>query len=368
MLTHFRGSIIFTIAALLAAAAVGFLETGLVGPTLQMVFITMVLGVMETSLSLDNAIVNSKILEKMDPKWVDRFLNWGIVIAVFGMRILFPLIIVCVAGQVGPIEAGKIALFDHERYETIVTGAHVMIAGFGGAFLLLVALKFFMSDEKEHHWFPMIEAPLAKLGGVKGAIYIFAILILAIATYFAGDEWFGFSVSAAVGVASYALVKWFSDYVESKNKVNVDMGGQLAKAGLASFLYLEVLDASFSFDGVIGAFAITNDIVIIALGLGIGAMFVRSMTVFLTKGNHMAEYRYLEHGAFWAIIALAAIMLSVHVEVPEFITGGIGVALIVAAYFHSKAHRKAHPEEYVEDEDGEAVLPDGTVMAGPQGA
>jgi hypothetical protein len=364
MLKHFKGSIIFTVVALLLAAVVGFVETGLLIPTLQMVFITAVLGVMETSLSLDNAIVNSKILEDMDEKWVDRFLSWGIIIAVFGMRIVFPLAIVCIAGQVSPWEAGKIALFDHERYETIVTGAHVGIAGFGGAFLLLVALNFFISDEKEHHWLPFIEKPVAALGGIKGAAYGVAIVILGIAAYFAGPDWKTFGLSAFVGVVTYAAVNAFSDYVESKNEAKVNLGGQVAKAGFASFLYLEVLDASFSFDGVIGAFAITNDIVIIALGLGIGAMFVRSMTVFLTKGGHMSDYRYLEHGAFWAIIALAAIMLSVHVEVPEYITGLIGVALIAAAYFHSKAHRKAHPEEYLDDEDGEAVLPSGEVVAG----
>ena len=84
------------------------------------------------------------------------------------------------------------------------------------------------------------------------------------------------------------------------------------KAAFFMFLYLEVLDASFSFDGVIGAFAITNDIVLMALGLGIGAMYVRSLTVYLVRQGTLDDYVYLEHGAHYAIGALAVILLDHH--------------------------------------------------------
>ena len=88
------------------------------------------------------------------------------------------------------------------------------------------------------------------------------------------------------------------------------------------FLYLEVLDASFSFDGVIGAFAITNDIVLMALGLGIGAMYVRSLTVYLVRQGTLDDYVYLEHGAHYAIGALAVILLvTIQYEINEVITG-----------------------------------------------
>ena len=93
------------------------------------------------------------------------------------------------------------------------------------------------------------------------------------------------------------------------------------KSGLGGFLYLEVLDASFSFDGVIGAFALSNNM-IIALGLSVGAMFVRSMTIHLVRTGTLAQYRYLEHGAFWAIIVLGVIMLlSARYHIPETIPG-----------------------------------------------
>ena len=109
------------------------------------------------------------------------------------------------------------------------------------------------------------------------------------------------------------------------------------KAGFFLFLYLEVLDASFSFDGVIGAFAITSDPIIIALGLGlIGAMFVRSLTVYLVRQGTLSEYVYLEHGAHWAIGALAFIlMISIGVHISEFITGLLGVAFIGASFLTS---------------------------------
>ena len=102
------------------------------------------------------------------------------------------------------------------------------------------------------------------------------------------------------------------------------------------FLYLEVLDASFSFDGVIGAFAITSDIFIIAIGLGVGAMYIRSLTVYLVRKGTLNEYVFLEHGAMWAIGALAIIlMVTIKFEVPEVVTGLIGVAFIAAAFISS---------------------------------
>ena len=81
-----------------------------------------------------------------------------------------------------------------------------------------------------------------------------------------------------------------------------------ARGGLGAFLYLEVLDASFSFDGVIGAFALTNNILLIAIGLGVGAMYVRSMTIMLVERGTLAQFRYLEHGAFYSIFALSIVM------------------------------------------------------------
>jgi len=117
------------------------------------------------------------------------------------------------------------------------------------------------------------------------------------------------------------------------------------RSGFASFLYLEVLDASFSFDGVIGAFAITKDVVIIMLGLAIGAMFVRSMTVYLVNRGTLNQYIYLEHGAHYAIGALAGVMiLGTVVHVSEVFTGLVGVAFIAASVWSSLRHNKRYPQ------------------------
>ena len=119
------------------------------------------------------------------------------------------------------------------------------------------------------------------------------------------------------------------------------------KAGLGGFIYLEVLDASFSFDGVIGAFAITSDVVIIMLGLAIGAMFVRSMTIYLVEKGTLDAYIFLEHGAHYAIGALAFIMLAsgTGVHVPEVVTGLIGVAFIVWAVIASIQYSKRQGQQ-----------------------
>jgi hypothetical protein len=122
--------------------------------------------------------------------------------------------------------------------------------------------------------------------------------------------------------------------------------GEIVKSGLGGFLYLEVLDASFSFDGVIGAFALSNNMIIIALGLSVGAMFVRSMTIHLVRTGTLAQYRYLEHGAFWAIIVLGVIMLlSARYHIPETITGLLGAVLIGLSFLWSVRHNRRHPED-----------------------
>jgi hypothetical protein len=142
------------------------------------------------------------------------------------------------------------------------------------------------------------------------------------------------------GVLIYVAVDGLSSLLESEEE-GTNVGDMVKRGGIGGFLYLEVLDASFSFDGVIGAFAITNDVVIIMLGLAIGAMFVRSMTIFLVEKGTLDEFVYLEHGAHYAIGILAVIMLaSIKFHIPEIFTGLIGVAFIAASIWSSVRHRK----------------------------
>src|SRR5262249_21192939 len=131
-------------------------------------------------------------------------------------------------------------------------------------------------------------------------------------------------VSGMAGMLTYVVVDAISTVLQSSGAKGVN-----AKDGVAMFIYLQILDASFSFDGVIGAFAVTNNLFIIAIGLGIGAMFVRSLTLYLVDKGTLNEFVYLEHGAFYAIAALAILMLcNVFGHIPEVVTGLVGAVLI----------------------------------------
>lgn len=336
-------SAVVTVAALVAA----YLYQGWTGLAL-----CAILGVLEVSLSFDNAVINATVLQRMSMFWQRMFLTVGVLIAVFGMRLLFPLAIVWITAGLSPVEAFDLAMHpppdgaDHfadgsPSYETILLGAHPQIAAFGGMFLLLLFLNFLFSD-RAITWLSWIERPLGRLGKLDQlSVAVAIVVLLAIAAFLVPDDERTTVLTAGLlGMVTYLIVDGLgslfhepgSDDVpvaDGPNPVTVAVG----RAGFFLFLYLEVLDASFSFDGVIGAFAITPDPIIIALGLGfIGAMFVRSITIYLVRQGTLGQYRYLEHGAHWAIGALAVIMLiSVQVHINEVVTGLVGVAFIGAS-------------------------------------
>lgn len=355
---NFAFSLLFTLAALILAGWLGFSNGGLWAGAASMVFLAAVLGVMETSLSLDNAVVNASVLKDMDEVWQRRFLTWGILIAVFGMRIVFPVLIVAFAAWVSPWEALTIAINDREGYQRTVESAHIGISGFGGVFLLLVGLNFFFDQDREHLWISPIEKPLAWLDKIPFAPYFFTALALGgLCLLVEGADRTTFLIAGFSGMATFFAVEMIGHMLDG----DVDeKTGQVARSGAGGFIYLEFLDASFSFDGVIGAFAITNDILLIALGLGIGAMFVRSMTIALVKGGTLTQFRFLEAGAFYAIIALASIMLaSIRFHVPEVITGLLGATIIGIALWHSIRHKTRFPLEYAENGETAPKLPAG---------
>ncbi|MEM6476703.1 MAG: DUF475 domain-containing protein [Pseudomonadota bacterium] len=333
MLKHFWGSLLFTAVCMALGGWYGWTVHGTLEGMLGILWICAVLAVLEISLSFDNAAVNASILKDMDPVWQQRFLTWGIAIAVFGMRIVFPIVIVMVAASLGPVDAVSLALSEPAEYQRIVSDAHIGLMGFGGAFLGMVGLKFFFDAEKELNWIEAIERPLAKVADIE-AISIGLVLMATWATssMLADADALTFVIAAIAGLLVYLAVEIVNHVLEPPTPST----GDVARSGFGAFLYLEVLDASFSFDGVIGAFALTNNLIIIAIGLGIGAMFVRSMTIFLVRKGTMSEYRYLEHGAFYAILALATIMyINTFYHIPEVITGLIGAVLIGLAFWSS---------------------------------
>ncbi|WP_136637250.1 DUF475 domain-containing protein [Pseudooceanicola onchidii] len=336
---YFKWAFIVTFAGLALGAVLGWQQTGSLNGMLTIFFIVAVLAVLEISLSFDNAIVNANKLKTMTPEWQHRFLTWGILIAVFGMRILFPLLIVVVAAKVTPWEALVLAASNPEQYAHIMEGAHLSISAFGGTFLMMVGLAFFFDGEKDIHWVRWIEAKAASYATVKGIeVAVVLLIVLAFTKLHDDVESRVFLSSAIWGLVTFLCVEVLGGVLDRKATLV-----EGAKGGLGAFLYLEVLDASFSFDGVIGAFALSKNLFVIAIGLGIGAMYVRSMTIMLVEKGTLAQYRYLEHGAFYAILVLSVIMyIQSFFHIPEVITGLGGAALIGVALWSSMRWNKRH--------------------------
>lgn len=339
---YFTGSCIITILGLLAAYFWG--EHVHSGSGLICVFIAMILGVLEVSLSFDNAVVNAMKLEKMTAVWRHRFLTWGIAIAVFGMRFLFPILVVSIFAKLSMIEVTKIALTNADKYAYYLHQTHAPIVTFGGMFLMMLFLNYFFNHEKDVHWIRNIEAPLAHLDHVKGIETVLSLAILLVLySVVPKEQALSVVISGICGIFVYLIIEGVTHYLERHENMRmqkcVTEGAKCA--GLVSFIYLELIDASFSLDGVLGAFALSKDIIIITIGLAIGAMFVRSLTIMLVEKKTLAQFRYLEHGAHWAIGALAVIMfISTVKEVPEVVTGLIGFAFIVAAFISSVIYNK----------------------------
>ena len=345
-MVYFRNSLLVTVGGLLLAAFLGWQMSQSFGGAASTMFIAAVLAILEVSLSFDNAVVNAVVLKKMAPLWRRRFITWGIAIAVFGMRILFPLLVVAIITRIDPLSALIMAAARPDEYSRILTGAHVSVSAFGGAFLAMVGLKHFLNREKDVHWIAVIERPLTRLGRIEAVeLGLVLLLLYAVSNWLFARDQLEFLCAGIFGLLTYIAV----DGLSALLKVESALTGEIVQSGAASFLYLEVLDASFSFDGVIGAFALSNNLFIIAIGLGVGAMFVRSLTIMLVERETLASYVYLEHGAFYAMLALALMMfLNAVQHVPEVITGLVGAGFIVCAFFDSVRYnrRRTAPESH----------------------
>jgi hypothetical protein len=288
-------------------------------------YTTFLLIILEISLSFDNAVVNAKVLATMDPIWQKRFILFGIPIAVFGMRLLFPLMIVAIVTGMGLLETLHVAMDEPQKYEAILKSTEGSIFAFGGAFLLMVFLDFFFED-REIAWIGFIEKSkiIRSVSGVANIALIIAILIGIILGH--ATQNFDVILAFMYGVLLHSLLGMIDHFLSTET----------VRSGIAGFIYLEVLDASFSFDGVIGAFALSSNIFIIMIGLGVGAMFVRSLTLYFVEHKTLSEFHYLEHGAHYAIGILAVIMLlKINMHIGEIVTGTIGIGLILIAFLHS---------------------------------
>lgn len=315
-------------------------------------FIALILILVEITFSFDNAIINAKILSGMSRFWQTLFMTVGILIAVFGMRLVFPIVIVMITAGLGVGEVINLAINQPDAYSARLHDSHVPISSFGGMFLLMLCLHFFFDPGRKVQWIDIIEKPLQRLGrwwayALASFVVLVSLTLLPFNTH-PGETF----TAGLLGIVTYMVIHGLAELFtrqhvahEKKTLQHNPSSGPIVRTGMAgfmSFLYLEVLDASFSFDGVIGAFAITKDVILIAIGLGIGALWVRSLTIFMVRKRVLHAYRYLEHGAHYTIGVLAAVLLfGLFIEIPEAAAGLTGIVIVSLSIWSSiKASRR----------------------------
>lgn len=322
------------------------LSQGIIG-----LWLFLILVIMEVTFSFDNAVVNSKILSKMSPFWQKLFLTVGIFFAVFVVRFLLPIFMVMTSSGLGFNEVVNLAFNEPLQYSETLENAAPIINAFGGTFLIMIGVSYFMDLGKDIHWIRRLEKWLSKFGQYE-SFKILIMLSVAMTLYLTVDDKFKVAVLLAsiVGTMLHIALELFGRFAASKQSSTKELVGG---AAFASFIYLNILDASFSLDGVIGAFAITNNAILIIAGLGAGALWVRSLTVYLVRTGTLGKYKYLEHGAHWAILALGMVMIVklYHVELPEWIVGSLGLIFIITAVASSIIESRAKHDKLLSKSD-----------------
>jgi hypothetical protein len=293
------------------------------------VFEGTVLSLLEISLSFDNAVMNAVILSGMSEVWRRRFLTWGMVIAVFGMRFLFPVLIVALTASLPVSEVIELALKRPEEYGHYLETAEPLILAFGGSFLLMVFINWLFDAGKELFWIRSLEswaAKAAKMGEIK---LIFALSAVFAIGYFKRDP--EIILAMILGILLFEVVHFVKGAIEFfKEK------GSFVDAGIGAFIYLELLDASCSLDGTVGAFAISQNLIIITVGLSVGAFILRSLTLYFVESGKLKELPYLEHGAHWGIGGLGLMMLlELFVHVPEPVISSVALFFILSSLYSS---------------------------------
>ncbi|HEV2403170.1 MAG TPA: DUF475 domain-containing protein [Candidatus Saccharimonadales bacterium] len=302
--------------------------------------LTLLLIAVEVAFSLDNAILNAKVLQILSPFWRRMFLSIGVLIAVLGTRLLFPLLIVAISAHLSVGTTWEIALHQPLRYSHELIHSHTAIAAFGGSFLMVLALYFFLFDSHERLWLERIEWRLQRLGNIWLPTVI-SLMIVAGLSLLAGRmnrNSMQLLLSGCLGIGTYLAVHGIAAFLDRRQGGVVYRRRSVSGSpALWLFLYLELLDASFSFDGVVGAFAITNNLLLIAVGLGVGALWVRSLTVHMVQRGTLARYIYLEHGAHYTITVVAIVLLiSIFISVPSIIVGLLGLGIITSSFVASR--------------------------------
>lgn len=331
------------------------------------------LTILELSLSFDNAVVNALILANMPPLWRQRFLTWGMLFAVFGVRFIFPILIVFATTDLSLVQSFSLAINNPAEYEKVIMASHHIVMAFGGVFLLMIFLSFLFNENKDVHWIAFIEKHASKWASVGDLKILVALLIVAIIGFYSPNQVLIGEVLKDIdkseiilpmiyGVLLFLSIEFLRGILEDdggtsdthskdeeREKIENVAHQTAAKGGFASFVYLELIDMSFSFDGVLGAFAVSQNVVIIMLGLGAGAFAVRNLTLLMVDQGTVSEYKYLEHGAMWSIGLLSTSMLiQIFAHLPEGIIVVLAIVPIAIAFIQSVRENKLEGENHIE--------------------
>lgn len=266
---------------------------------LQSIVVIIGLIVFEVVSSIDNAIVNAHILKTVPEKFRKFFLLWGLLLAVFVMRGLLPFVIVWLANaDLSFAQILDLVFSDPEKMEVALEHSKPLLLLGGGVYLFFVFLAWLFLEEKRYAFF--VEHFIH-----KQSVWFYAIssIFITVVIYLSVSTSPMMALAASIGATAFFLTDGFRKNAEEKEK-------QLAGSHMSAWsklLYLEVLDASFSIDGVIGAFAFTMSVPLILIGNGIGAFVVREVTM---KGiNVISKFAYLKNGAMYSIGMLGGLMV-----------------------------------------------------------
>jgi len=284
------------------------------------------LAVFESITSIDNAIINAEVLATMQARARRWFLTWGIAIAVFGVRGLLPWLIVWVmASGLNPWQAFTATFTDDPAAQkAIQDSAPILLMG-GGVFFIFLFCNWLFQEPKKFG-LPG-EDFFARQGAWFYAVVSVALLLI---VWFAlkKDPMLGFG--AVVGSTAFFITHGFKRYAEAQEERMLH--DQTSMSDIAKILYLEVIDATFSVDGVVGAFAFTLSVPLILIGNGIGAIVVRQLTIYNLE--RIKRYIYLKNGAMYSVLVLGFVMLAhaYGIHVPEWLAP-VATILIVGYFF-----------------------------------
>lgn len=289
-----------------------------------LILIVLGLCLFETVSSLDNAVINADVLATVGASGRRWFFTWGMIFAVFVVRGALPWVIVWIAlPEAGPIGAFTAALSRNPAIAGAVSSAAPILLMGGGMFLALLFLHWLFLEPKH---FGLAGEKFFARHGVW--FYAFAAVLLAVITWFALRRSSQLAFSAIVGSTAFFITHGFRENAEDQSR-------RLAQPGLSDLskiLYLEIIDATFSIDGVLGAFAFTFFVPLIILGNGLGAVIVRQITI----GNieRIRKLIYLKNGAMYSIFILGAVMMSeaFGAHLPQWVSPA-GTVMIIGGSF-----------------------------------